>query len=80
MELIQINSARFGVLSSVVGSVTVRWRMGVQSGNFQVSSSVVINSGAAVFDQLNYGKFTEFGFVAANSQTPTYLVVAEPLR
>ena len=54
--------ARFGGVLSVVGSVTLRWRMGIDDGNYQVTSSVVINSGAAVFDVLNYGRFTDFNY------------------
>ena len=51
--------SRFTGLFSVVGSTTFRWRMGVASANFQVSSSGVINSGSAVFDQLNrYGIYS----------------------
>ena len=72
--------SRFTGLFSVVGSVTLRWRMGVQSGSYVVTSSTVINSGPAVFETLNYGRFSEWTFLAANSQTPTYIVQAEPLR
>ncbi len=72
--------SRFTGLFSVVGSVTLRWRLGVQSGNYVVTSSTVINSGPAVFETLNYGKYSEWTFSAANSQTPTYMIAAEPLR
>jgi hypothetical protein len=54
--------------------------MGVHSGDYQVTSSVVINSGATIFDQLNYGLYVNFTVTAANSQMPKYYVMGEPLR
>jgi hypothetical protein len=63
-----------------VGSMTLRWQMGVHSGDYQVTSSIVINSGNTVFDQLNYGLYVNFTITAANSQTPKYLMIGEPLR
>ena len=60
--------------------MTLRWQMGVHSGDYQVTSSVVINSGSLVFDQLNYGLYANFTITAANSQTPKYLMRGEPLR
>src|SRR5688572_19173362 len=62
--------SRLAGLFSVVGSATLQWRYGVSSGQYQVTSSVVINSGGYLFDQINYGRFVEFGFNAVNSQTP----------
>jgi hypothetical protein len=60
--------------------MTLRWQMGVHSGNFQVTSSIVINSGATIFDQLNYGIYVNFTVTAANSQTPTFFLLGEPIR
>lgn len=54
--------------------------MGVHSGDYQVTSSIVINSGATLFDQLNYGLYANFSIIAANSQTPDYVVLGEPIR
>jgi hypothetical protein len=65
---------------STVGSLTLRWQMGVHSGDFQVTSSIVINSGNTVFDQVNYGLYVNFTVTVANSQTPDYLMMGEPLR
>jgi hypothetical protein len=72
--------SRFTGLFSIVGSATLQWRYGVSSGQYQVTSSVVINSGAVVFDQLSYGRYVEFGFNSVNSQTPSYFIAGEPLR
>ena len=65
---------------SVVGSVTLQFRSGVQSGNCQSTSATTINSGSSVLDMLNYGLYLNLTVSAANSQTPTYLVMGEPLR
>ena len=65
---------------SVVGSVTLRWRTGNESGTYLITSSTVINSGPAVFDQLNTGVHVEWWFSSANSQNPSYFVLREPLR
>ena len=72
--------SRFTEMFSTVGSMTLRWSMGVHSGNYQVTSSVVINSGGTVFDVLNYGLYVNFSIIAANSQTPSYIILGEPLR
>ncbi len=73
--------ARFTGMFSATGSMTVQWQMGVASGNYQVTSSVVINSGpGTIFDQLSYGRHTNFTITAANSQAPTYFVSGEPMR
>jgi hypothetical protein len=72
--------SRFTGLFQSVGSMTLRWQMGVHSGNFQVTSSIVINSGATIFDQLNYGIYVNFTVTAANSQTSTYVSFGESLR
>jgi len=63
-----------------VGSMTLQWQMGVHSGDFQVTSSVVISSSQTIFDQVNYGIYANFSIIAANSQTPDYLVMGEPIR
>jgi hypothetical protein len=65
---------------STVGSMTLRWQMGVHSGDYQVTSSVVINSGGSIFDQMNYGIYANFTITAASSQTPKFLIMGEPLR
>ena len=73
--------SRFAGLFSVTGSVTFRYAMGINSGVFQVTSSFVVNSGPAVFDVLNFGRYCDFSFSAANSQSmPAILIYAEPLR
>ena len=72
--------SRFVGMFQSVGSLTLQWRMGVHSGDYQVTSSMVINSGNVIFDQLNYGVYVNFTITAANSQTPKYLMIGEPLR
>lgn len=73
--------SRYAGLFSVVGSVTFRYRMGINSGTYQVTSSFVVNSGPATFDVLNYGRQTEFMFSLANSQSMNaVLVYGEPIR
>ena len=61
--------------------LTFRWRMGINSGAFQVSSSITVGSGGAVFDQLNHGRFADFAFTAIDSTTTFGIVIlGEPLR
>ena len=72
--------SRLTGLFSVVGSMTLQYRMGVHSGNYQVTSSVVINSGGSILDVINYGLHANFTITAANSQTPTFLLLGEPIR
>jgi len=48
--------------------------------DYQVTSSVLISSGQTIFDQINYGIYANFSITAANSQTPDYLMMGEPLR
>jgi hypothetical protein len=61
--------------------MTLRRQMGVHSsGNYQVTSSGVINSGGAVFDVLNYGLYVNFTITAANSYAPTFLLLGEAIR
>ena len=61
------------------GGLTLRWRYGVGSGSFQVTSTTVISLG--VFDEINYGRFVDFSFTPINS-TSTYAIqiFGEPLR
>jgi hypothetical protein len=72
--------SRLTGIFSTVGSMTLRYQIGVHSGNYQVTSSVVINSGASVFDVLNFGLYVNFTVTQANSQVPTFLVMGEPIR
>jgi hypothetical protein len=69
-------TGRFGS----VGSATLQWGVGVDSGTYQVTSSLPVNSGPTIFDQLNYGRFTEFSFSKAFSAQATYVVLGEGLR
>ena len=72
--------SRFTGLWSTVGSLTLRYRMGVASGAFQVSSTIAVNSGPGVIDVLNYGQFADFAITAARSTVYNLLVNGEPLR
>lgn len=72
--------SRFVGLFSTVGSMTLRWQLGAHSGDYMVSSAVVINSGGCTVDFLNYGLYAEFTITAANSQTPDFLILGEPIR
>ena len=60
--------------------MTLQWQMGLHSGDFQVTSSILISSGNSTFDQVNFGIYANFTIIAANSQTPDYLVMGEPIR
>ena len=72
--------SRFTGVFGSVGSMMLQWQMGVHSGDFQVTSSILISSGNSIFDQLNYGVYVNFSIIAANSQTPDFLMMGEPLR
>jgi hypothetical protein len=72
--------SRFVGMFSGVGSMILRWQMGVHSGDYQVTSSIVINSGNTIFDQLNVGLYVNFTVTAAASQQVRYLMIEEPLR
>jgi len=73
--------SRLAGMLSVVGSVTFRYRMGINSGTYQVSSSFVANSGPSTLDVLNYGRQVELMFSLATSQSMNaVLVYGEPLR
>src|SRR5262245_15778374 len=74
--------SRFTGLFQTVGSMTLQWQMGVHSGDFQfqVTSSIVVNSGNSLIDVTNYGLYVNFTITAANSQTPDFVLIAEPIR
>lgn len=72
--------SRFVGMFSTVGSMTLRWQMGIHSGDYQVTSSILISSGNTIFDQLNFGVYVNFAIISANSQTPDFLVMSEPMR
>jgi hypothetical protein len=73
--------ARLAGLVQVVGSATVRYQMGANSGTYQVSSSFVVASGGASFDVLNYGHYTELSLSQAASQTgAVVLIYGESIR
>ena len=72
--------ARLGGMFSVVGSFSFRYQMGVASGTYLVSSTTVINSGALVFDQIQYGAFINLGFTAVVSSVPTVYLFGESIR
>jgi hypothetical protein len=65
---------------SGISSATIRYRMGVHSGDYMVSSSFVVNSGPQVVDVLNLGIYMNWSVTAAQSQAPDFLIVGEPLR
>ena len=67
-------------LFSVVGSFTLRYQMGVDSGTYQVSSSTTVNSGGSVLDVLQYGRFLNLGFTSVVSAVPTVYLAGEPIR
>lgn len=72
--------SRFAGLLSAVGSFTLRYRMGVDSGTYQVSSTVTVNSGGSTFDVVNYGHHADFSITIANSQVYTVVIHGEPIR
>jgi len=66
---------------SGVGSATFQWNSQQVSGTTLVASSIPVNAGLTVFDQVNYGgRFMNFAFSAANSANFTYFIVGEPAR
>jgi hypothetical protein len=73
--------SRFTGLISCIGSVTVRYQLGINSGAYQVTSSFVANSGGSSFDVLNPGgRFADISISAANSQVLAFGFIGEPLR
>jgi hypothetical protein len=73
--------SRLAGMISIIGSATVRYQMGISSGNYAVSSSFTANSGGSVFDVLNYGRAVDCSQTAANSQVVGgILICGEPLR
>lgn len=63
-----------------VGSVSLRWRMGVTSGTYGVSSTMTINSGQTIIDFINYGLSIDFGFTAVQSTQFSITMFKEPIR
>lgn len=61
--------------------LTFRWRYGINSGAFQVTSTTLVQTGGTVFDELNYGQFIDFSFTQINTTT-TYAIqiFGEPIR
>jgi hypothetical protein len=72
--------SRFVGVFSTISSLTLQWQTGTHSGDFQVTSSVVINSGSTIFDQINYGLYTNFRITAATSQAWRGVIVGESIR
>jgi len=73
--------SRFTGLISCIGSITVRYQLGISSGAYQVTSSFVANSGGSSFDVLNPGgRFADISVSAANSQVLAFGFIGEPLR
>lgn len=60
--------SRFAGLFNIVGSITLQYQMGVNSGTYQVSSTFTVNSGGSNFDVLNFGHYAQFTISVANSQ------------
>ena len=73
--------SRFTGLASTTGSMTVRYRSAIDSGQWLVSSTFVVNSGPTLIDVLNVGARTvNWDITAANSQIYTIGILAEPVR
>ena len=72
--------SRLTGLVSVTGSTTLRCQFGINSGTYQVSSTLVVNSGGSVFDMVNYGRVANFAFSLANSTVFTLNLFGEPVR
>jgi hypothetical protein len=72
--------ARFVGMYSTVGSLTLRMRTGVASGNYQVSSSFAVNSGIGNIDVLNYGNAGYFDITAAQSTQYSLVLNGEATR
>jgi hypothetical protein len=73
--------SRLAGMFSIVGSATFRYAMGAVSGTSIVTSSFVVNSGASVFDLVQYGHWAALSFSQAASQTgATVFVFGEAVR
>lgn len=72
--------SRFSGLYTTVGSIGVRFRSGVASGNLQVSSTFAANSGSGVIDMLNFGRYAAFDITGAHSTAFSLLIFGEPRR
>lgn len=63
------------------GGLTLRWRYGVDSGSFVVTSTTVVGTVATLFDELNYARYVDFSFTVIDStSTYTIQIIGEPLR
>src|SRR5690242_2184978 len=74
---VQRYSTIAGMVSGV-GSLTVRAQFGISSGNYQVSSSFVANSGGSTFSLSNPGLYANLSVTAAASQNAAVLVLGVP--
>jgi len=75
------NVQRYSTIAGMVsgiGSLTLQARFGVASGNFQVSSSFVANSGPMDFTMNNRGLFAGFTITQAASQSAVILIYGQP--
>jgi hypothetical protein len=45
-----------------------------------LSFRIAFSSGLTMFDQLNVGLYVNFTVIAANSQTPKFVLIGEPIR
>jgi hypothetical protein len=64
-----------------ISSLTVTAQFGVSSAAFQVSSSVVVNSGGGVVDFIAHGRYVNLSLSQAASQTLAAIAFyGEPLR
>jgi hypothetical protein len=78
------NAGLYSRITGLVGnisSVTVRVQFGISSAAFQVSSSLVVNSGGGIIDLINYGRYVNLSLSQAGSQTLAGIAFyGEPLR
>jgi len=72
--------SRFTGMFSGISSATIRYQMGVHSGDYQVSSSFVVNSGPQGIDVLNLGIYANWSVIAATSMAPDFIFIGEPMR
>ena len=68
----------FGGMVSGIGSLTLRAQFGINSGNYQVSSSFVANSGPMDFTMNNRGLFAGFTITQAASENAVILIYGQP--
>ncbi len=61
--------------------ITFQWRMGINSGTFEVTSNQTGISTTLALDETNHGIFADFTITSVDSTTAfTVLVLGEPLR